>query len=296
MPGQITKETIPGFVQKDIPLNNYTTWNIGGPARYFCEPGSIGQLRQGINFARSSNIDWTVIGNGSNILAPDMGFDGLVIRLGPEFSDGFVGSDDKIELQSGAPLYNLADIANDYGCTCFNFVTGIPGTIGGAVTMNAGAFGHEVSDYLEKVIYLGEFGRIRKMLDPEAEFSYRSSPFQGNDRVILGATFKLDFSDRQPSMKEILATRRSKLPYSGSSAGSVFKNPTSADKTAGEMLDIVGAKGMNIGDAVVSHQHANFIINKGRATAENVQNLIDILLERVYKEFGVTLVTEIEVI
>ncbi len=295
MPTSITRTTRPSFLQQDVYLNKYTTWNIGGPARYFCEPGSISELQRGLDFADETGLNWRVIGNGSNLLISDGGFDGLVVRIGPKFADHVVDGQ-TLDVQSGAPLYKLADVANDYRCSCFNFVTGIPGTIGGAVAMNAGAFEYEVSDFLTKVVYLSEGGEVNERDSLKDFFEYRRSPFLYNGEIVLGAEFRLDRSSEQPSMSEILSTRRSKMPYSLPSAGSVFKNPSHADKTAGEMLDLVGAKGMRVGDAVVSHQHANFILNDGQATAQNVQNLIDILQERVYKEFGVTLVTEIEVI
>lgn len=295
MPKYLSHKVKPGFLDQDVYLNKYTSWNIGGPARFFCEPESVRELRRGINFAKENGLDWTVIGNGSNLLVSDSGYDGMVIRIGPRFSDLSV-KNEFIHVQSGGPLYNLADVANDYGCSCFNFVTGIPGTVGGAVTMNAGAFGHEVSDFITAIAYLNERGEVKHRNDLDGCFSYRKSSFLGGEEIVIGAQFELTQSSQQPSMSEFLSRRRNKLPYSFPSAGSVFKNPSHADKTAGEMLDLVGAKGIRVGDAVVSHKHANFIVNKGNATAKNVRNLIDILVKRVYKEFGVTLVTEIEVI
>ncbi len=295
MPASVTQRVNVGFFQQNISLNKYTTWNIGGPASYFCEPSSISELREGLSFARQRNLDWVVIGNGSNILAPDNGFSGLVIRIGPKFSR-VLTDDGVITVQSGAPLCKLADIANDYDCSCFNFTTGIPGTVGGAVAMNAGAFGYEVGDFLTRVVYVTQEGELKEIKNLGKSFTYRTSPFQDSSKIVLSAQLDLDFSADQPGMSEILSIRRNKMPYSAPSAGSVFKNPAHTKKTAGEMLDIVGAKGMRVGDAAVSHRHANFIVNKGHATAENVRNLIDILLERVYKEFGVTLVTEIKVI
>ncbi|MBS3812547.1 UDP-N-acetylmuramate dehydrogenase [Candidatus Bipolaricaulota bacterium] len=295
MPTSIIEKTRSSFLQQDVNLSKYTTWNIGGPASYFCEPGTIAELKRGLNYADEMGLEWRVIGNGSNLLVADSGFDGLIVRVGPKFADHSVNGD-VLDVKSGAPLYKLADVANDYRCSCFNFVTGIPGTIGGGVTMNAGAFGYEVSDFLTKVTYLSENGEVKEMDVLDDFFEYRNSPFLYSGEIVLRAEFRLDRSSHQPSMSEILSTRRSKMPYSLPSAGSIFKNPSKADKTAGEMLDIVGAKGMRVGDAVVSHQHANFILNDGHATAANVQNLIDILQERVYKEFGVTLVTEVEVI
>lgn len=284
------------IVEKEVPLSEFTTWNVGGPARYFCEPESLDQLRQTIAFAEEFDLETLFLGNGSNLLVSDEGFPGLAVRLGPGFGD-LVKDGDKIRASAGTPLYKLADLASKAGSGCFNFLTGIPGTVGGGLVMNAGAFGSEISDYLIELSYLDPQGGIHEVSRKDVEFNYRSSPFQGGpDKIVLEAEFKLDRDATQPDMSEILELRREKFPYSKPSAGSVFKNPTEVDMTAGQLLDEVGAKGFSVGNAAVSHQHANFILNKGHATAKNIQKLIDILRDRVYKEFGVTLVTEIVVI
>ncbi len=284
------------IIEKDVPLKGFTTWNVGGPARYFCQPESLDQLRKAIAFANEFDLETLFLGNGSNLLAPDDGFDGLAVRLGPGF--GNTESDGNLlRAAAGTPLYKLADIANKAGSSCFNFLTGIPGTVGGGLVMNAGAFGSEISDYLAEITYLGPEGEVHENSGKEIGFDYRSSFFQeGSESIILEAEFELDHQTNQPSMGEILELRREKFPYSKPSAGSVFKNPTEVDMAAGKLLDEVGAKGFSVGDAAVSHQHANFILNKGHATAKNIQKAIDILRNRVYKEFGVTLVTEIVVI
>ncbi|MFB6290723.1 MAG: UDP-N-acetylmuramate dehydrogenase [Candidatus Bipolaricaulia bacterium] len=284
------------FIEKNVPLSGYTTWNVGGPARYFCQPESLNQLRRAIGFADEFDLELLFIGNGSNLLVGDEGFDGLAIRLGSGFGN-LETHGDFLTASAGTPLYKLADAANKAGSSCFNFLTGIPGTVGGGIVMNAGAFGSEISDYLTEVSYLDTRNEVRDISRKEVDFNYRSSPFQDRpDKIVLEAKFKLDPDALQPDMSEILDLRREKFPYSKPSAGSVFQNPTEVDMTAGELLDEVGAKGFSVGDAAVSHQHANFILNKGHATAKNIQKAIDILRNRVYKEFGVTLVTEIVVI
>jgi len=284
------------FIEKDVSLNSYTTWNVGGPARYFCQPKSLDQLRQAISFVDEQGLDHLFMGNGSNLLVSDEGFDGLAIRFGPGFGE-LETDGTTLRASAGTPLYKLADAANKAGSSCFNFLTGIPGTVGGGLVMNAGAFGSEITDYLVGVTYLDKGREIREASKRDIGFDYRSSPFQGkSDKIILEAEFELDLNADQPEMSEILELRREKFPYSKPSAGSVFKNPTEIETSAGELLDEVGAKGFSVGDAVVSRQHANFILNKGHATAKNIQKAIDILRNRVYKEFGVTLVTEIVVI
>jgi UDP-N-acetylmuramate dehydrogenase len=284
------------FIEKDVPLSGFTTWNVGGPARYFCQPKSLAQLRRALQFADELDLETILLGNGSNLLVSDEGFDGLAVRLGSGFGE-MEASGDTIKASAGTPLYKLADAANKAGSSCFNFLTGIPGTVGGGLVMNAGAFGSEISDYLVELSYLGSGGELHEVTAKTVGFNYRSSPFQDcSDKILLEATFELDRNADQPDMSEILELRREKFPYSKPSAGSVFRNPTEIDMSAGELLDKVGAKGFSVGDAAVSHQHANFILNKGHATAKNIRKAIDILRNRVYKEFGVTLVTEIVVI
>ena len=284
------------FIKKDVPLSGFTTWNVGGAARYFCQPESLAQLKKAIGFADEFGLNKLFLGNGSNLLVSDEGFEGLAIRLGASFGN-LESNGNLIKASAGTPLYKLADVANKAGSSCFNFLTGIPGTVGGGLVMNAGAFGAEISDYLTELSYLDPKGQVHEVSRKEVSFNYRSSPFQGGpDKIVLEAEFQLDREARQPDMSEILELRREKFPYSKPSAGSVFKNPTGIEMTAGELLDEVGAKGFSVGDAIVSHQHANFILNKGHATAKNIRKAIDILRNRVYKEFGVTLVTEIVVI
>ncbi len=285
-----------GFIKRDVPLSGFTTWNVGGASRFFCQPGSLDQIRAAIDFANRLDLEILLIGNGSNLLVPDRGFDGLAIRLGPDF--GALEKDGPLlRASGGTSLYKLADSANESGSDCFNFLTGIPGTVGGGLAMNAGAFGWSISDYLNKFSYADLRGEVHERRRTDQSFGYRTSPFQrGSDKILLEAEFELDYEVDQPDMGEILEIRREKLPYSYPSAGSVFKNPPGLDSSAGELLDEVGAKGLTVGGATVSHQHANFILNKGQATAKNIRKTIDILRDRVYKEFGVTLVTEVTVI
>ncbi|MBS3740049.1 UDP-N-acetylmuramate dehydrogenase [Candidatus Bipolaricaulota bacterium] len=292
---QVAEKPKIDLIQEDVSLRSFTTWHVGGPARFFCQPKSTGQVKRAINFANEMGLDIKIIGNGSNLLVPDEGYDGLVIRLGSNLAETEI-NDRSINAAAGASLYKLADITNKAGSSCFNFLTGIPGTVGGGITMNAGAYGREISNYLKGVKYIDGQGEIHEYSHLPGSFDYRNSPFLDSEKIIVGAELKLDYTEDQPKMSEILESRRKKLPYSKPSAGSVFKNPTNCDKTAGELLDRAGAKGLTVGDAVVSHQHANFILNKGHATAKNIQNTIDILRNRVYKEFGVTLVTEVVVI
>jgi len=292
---QVAEKPKTDLIQEYVSLRGFTTWHVGGPARFFCQPKSTEQVKRAINFANEMGLDIKTIGNGSNLLVPDEGYDGLVIRLGSNLGEAEI-HDRSINAAAGASLYKLADITNKAGSRCFNFLTGIPGTVGGGITMNAGAYGREISDYLKSVKYIDGQGEIHEYSHRPGRFDYRKSPFLDSEKIIVEAEFKLDYTEDQPKMSEILESRRKKLPYSKPSAGSVFKNPTKCDKTAGELLDRAGAKGFTVGDAVVSHQHANFILNKGHATAKNIQNTIDILRNRVYKEFGVTLVTEVVVI
>jgi len=295
MVSPITKKTEPNPLQQEVALKDLTTWHVGGPARFFCRPGSTEDLKRAVSFARKRGLDYRIIGNGSNVLVPDRGFDGLVIKFGHEMS-GLEKSGQTIRAQAGASLYELAKFANEAGSHSFNFMAGIPGTVGGGIAMNAGAHGKEISDYLQSVTYIDRQGEIKTASDFHDSFGYRESPFGDGDKIVLEARFEPDHQETQPEMSHFLKSRRERIPYEERTAGSVFKNPPDCNKSAGELLDEAGSKGLRVGDAVVSRKHANFILNKGHATAKNIQNTIDILRDRVYKEFGVTLVTEIVVI
>ena len=295
MVSPITKKTDPNPLQQGVSLKELTTWHVGGPARFFCRPSSTEDLKQAVSFARERCLDYRIIGNGSNVLVPDRGFDGLVIKFGHEMS-GLEKSGRTIRAQAGASLYELAKFTNETGSHSFNFMAGIPGTVGGGIAMNAGAHGKEISDYLQSVTYIDRQGGIKTASDFHDSFGYRESPFGDGDKIVLEARFEPDYQETQPEMSHFLKSRRERIPYEERTAGSVFKNPPDCDKSAGELLDEAGSKGLRVGDAVVSRKHANFILNKGHATAKNIQNTIDILRDRVYKEFGVTLVTEIVVI
>jgi UDP-N-acetylmuramate dehydrogenase len=290
-----TKKTGQELLNRKVALKDLTTWHVGGPARFLCRPGSSDDLKRAVNFARKRGLDYRMIGNGSNVLVPDQGFDGLIIKFGHQMS-GLRKSGGSIRAEAGASLYELAKFANETGSQSFNFLAGIPGTIGGGIAMNAGAHGKEISDYLLSVTYINRQGEINTTSDFSDSFGYRESPFGDNDRIVLEAEFKPNDRETQPEMSHFLKSRRERIPYEERTAGSVFKNPPSCNKTAGELLDEAGSKGLRVGDAVVSRKHANFILNKGHATAKNIQKTIDILRDRVYKEFGVTLVTEIVVI
>ncbi|MBS3765106.1 UDP-N-acetylmuramate dehydrogenase [Candidatus Bipolaricaulota bacterium] len=283
------------LIQQDVSLKKMTTWHVGGPARFFCRPNSLDEIRKAVSFARKHDLDYRIVGNGSNILVPDEGYEGLIIQLGNGFGEIDV-TGQTVRAEAGASLSKLATTANEAGSQCLNFLTGIPGTLGGGVAMNAGAHGREISDYLKDLSYMDEKGEIRKVSDLSEAFGYRESPFRSPGKIVLSAEFELDYDETQPEMSQLLRSRKNKIPYDEYTAGSVFKNPSNHEKTAGELLDEAGNKGLNVGDAVVSHQHANFILNKGHATAKNIQNIIDISRNRVYKEFGVTLVTEVVVI
>ncbi len=283
------------LLKKGVSLKDLTTWHVGGKARFFCRPGSADDLKRAVNFAKGRGLSYKIIGNGSNVLVPDGGFDGLVIKFGNEMSS-LESCGPMIKAEAGASLYELAKFTNESGSQSFNFVAGIPGTVGGAIAMNAGAHGKEISDYLHSVTYVNGYGEIQTVSEFSNSFGYRESPFGDDDRIVLEVMFEPDYQETQPEMSHFLKSRRERIPYKERTAGSVFKNPPNCNKSAGKLLDEAGTKGLRVGDAVVSRKHANFILNKGHATAKNIQKTIDILRERVYKEFGVTLVTEIVVI
>lgn len=284
-------------LQTDVPLSAHTTWRIGGLARFFFSPRSQLQLKQAIRLANREELPWYVLGRGSNVLFPDSGYDGLVIKVGEEIGEMKIDPQKKsLYAQAGVPLQRLALKCKENGFRSFNFLYGIPGSCGGGIAMNAGAFGFRVGDFIERVFFIDEDGVIEEADSSQCNFSYRNSLFLNSERTIIGAKFKLIAESDQPDLEEIRGRRANSLPLGVPSAGCVFKNPPETDASAGRLIDQIGCKGLRRGKAVVSNKHANFILNEGGARSVDVRRLIDIIKDKVYKAFGVTLVPEVTVI
>ena len=283
----------------DEPMSRHTTFRIGGPAKRMAYPSSREQLVLLLNFAEKSGADPLVIGNGSNLLAPDEGLDRLVIDTSAGLSRVEAGgTPGTILAEAGASLARVADFACRQGLAGLEFAHGIPGTVGGAVCMNAGAYGGEMAQVVrEATLLLPEEG-IRTLTGAEMAFGYRRSFLTDHpDAVVLRAEFCLTPGDPaaiRGRMKELLEKRRASQPLEFPSAGSTFKRPEGY--YAGTLIDQCGLKGLTVGGAQVSEKHAGFVINRGGATCADVKELIRQIQERVFAQAGVRLEPEVRII
>lgn len=279
------------------PMSRYTSFKVGGPARLLIEPDSIDNLSKILKFCKEQNEKPVIIGNGTNVLFDDEGTDKTVIRINSKMSKVEFCGNDMIKASSGANLSAVCAKALEYGLSGFEFAYGIPGSVGGAVYMNAGAYGGEIKDIMLFSNHLDSNGEKGSFDSNEADFSYRHSAYCDNDCVITSAVFKGETENPEvikAKMDDVLRRRKAKQPLEYPSAGSTFKRPEG--NFAGALIEQCGLKGKSIGGAKVSEKHAGFIINEGNATAKDIKNLIDFIRETVYKETGVELVPEVKII
>lgn len=271
------------------PLKNHTSFKIGGPAKIFVQPRSV----QGLICALEKFEHARIIAKGTNILAPDEGVDVVVSTLG---LNNYQVDGDLIVSEAGVPLSALCKIAAEHGLSGLEFAYGIPGTIGGALYMNAGAYGGEICDVVEYAqVY--DYNKIIELDRSQMEFSYRSSIFKKTHWIVLKVSLKLKRGDKQiitKSMEEIFRKRIQTQPLDLPSAGSVFKRPKN-DFYVGKAIEELGLKGFRVGDAQISTKHAGFIVNLGSAKADDVKELIKIIQQRVRKNYGVQLEPEVEI-
>ncbi|HIE13584.1 MAG TPA: UDP-N-acetylmuramate dehydrogenase [Desulfotomaculum sp.] len=287
---------IKGRILYGEPLKNYTTWRIGGPAEVLVEPASREDVAAILAFVQEKGLPVTVIGNGSNLLVSDRGVKGVVVRIGEALGRVRI-AEERIVAESGAKLGRVAAIAQAAGLAGLEFSVGIPATIGGAVTMNAGANGASMADVVEAVRII-DYTRGERILDrEELDFRYRWSRLQELQAVGVEVVLKLTPGDPLEIKRRgerHLQKRRLTQPLEFPSAGSVFKNPPG--DAAGRLIELAGAKGLRVGDAMVSERHANFIINLGNAGAQDVWRLIRRVQEMVWSKFGVGLDLEVKVL
>jgi UDP-N-acetylmuramate dehydrogenase len=284
-------------VRINEPLSRHTTWKVGGPADLLVYPRSKEELQRAMAVIYQSGIPWRVIGRGSNLLVRDGGIRGAVIKTGKGIDDLRVEGT-RVIVGGGYSMIRLASMVAKYALTGLEFGGGIPGTVGGAVFMNAGAHGSEVSRVLESAEVLLETGEWIVLSNDELEFSYRTSILQSKLRgIVTEATFRLEEGDRKTiasSLAQFKDRRRKTQPLQYPCAGSVFRNPPGDH--SGRLIEAAGLKGYRVGDAEVSTQHANFIINRGQATAEDVLTLIHHIIRTVEDRFGVSLEPEVQVV
>ncbi|BAF60040.1 MAG: UDP-N-acetylmuramate dehydrogenase [Pelotomaculum sp.] len=289
-------ELLPGRVRAGEPMKKHTTWRIGGPSDVFVEPEGREELRRVVCYASRRDAPLYVIGNGSNLLVADGGVRGIVVKIGKGLSRISIKGN-KIIAEAGARLAGVAAAAGEAGLGGFEFLAGIPGTIGGAVAMNAGANGFSLGNLVEEVLLLDFHGEFCRKTKEEMKFGYRSSIIQKAPLILVEALFSCyprNKEEIREEMERFLARRKLTQPLCYPSAGSVFKNPPG--DTAGRLIEMAGLKGMRVGDAQISTLHANFIVNLGSATARDVLALIEKAREAVLARFGVELKLEVKII
>lgn len=279
------------------PLCRHTTFRIGGPARYYAVPENAAQIKESILFAGEKGLPYITIGKGSNILFSDHGYPGVVIEVGRGMEQIEASEDKRIRAEAGVGLGALAAAAAKRSLAGLEFASGIPGTLGGAVTMNAGAYGGEMKDCLVEASVLDEDGNVQVLSRDALELGYRSSIIQRQQFIVLEAVFQLQEGSREEileRMRELNGRRREKQPLEYASAGSTFKRPEG--HFAGKLIQDAGLRGYRVGDAQVSEKHCGFVINRGSATASDVIRLIEDVQKRVFEMSGIRLEPEIKII
>jgi UDP-N-acetylmuramate dehydrogenase len=289
-----------GMIIEKEPLCKHTTFKIGGPCDWWAEPEDVEDLKKLISFARERKIPYFIIGKGSNVLAKDQGYKGMVIRLSSDNFKTLVSDDQRISAGSGVSLARLSNFAADAGLSGFEFLAGIPGTIGGAIAGNAGTGQGDdkksVAELLEEVEVLDEKGNTRILNKDQLEFDYRSSNLQG--KVVLSARFLLKKDDPlqiKRRMEDLLQKKQQDQELELPSAGCIFRNPQDAGP-AGELIDKSGLKDVRIRAAKISSKHANFIVNLGDASCEDVLILMELIKKKVKDDHGILLKEEIKIL
>jgi len=283
-----------GRVKAQESLSRRTTFKIGGLAEFFVEPRDSADLKLLILAAKSSKVPILVIGAGSNILVSDRGVKAIVLRLNATLFKRISYSRNVMEAGSGLMLGHLILAAGNHGLSGLEFLAGIPGTVGGALAMNAGAWGRSISDLVEKVRVMDYNGTTKTLGRKDIKFAYRRCSLTGY--IILSARLKLVKKTKKEineNIKKFLGYRRNTQDTSLPNAGCIFKNPPA--NSAGRLIDLCGLKGKRIGGACVSQRHANFILNQGNASAGDVLKLMRLIRKRVKDKFKVTLEPEIKI-
>nr|WP_321000620.1 UDP-N-acetylmuramate dehydrogenase [Blautia coccoides] len=276
------------------PMKKHTTFRIGGPAEYYLRPHSVDELRKILHICKRENLPFFILGNGSNLLVSDKGYQGVVIQLWKNMSDIEVDAH-VIRAKAGALLSKIAVVALDNSLAGFAFASGIPGTLGGAVVMNAGAYGGEMKDVLEEVTVMDAEGNVICLKREELNLGYRTSIVKEKGYIVLEAVIRLkkgEASHIKEQMDDFKERRTSKQPLDMPSAGSTFKRPEGY--FAGKLIMDTGLRGFRVGGAQISEKHCGFVVNTGDATAEDVKNLIEEVQKRVREKFGVTLEPEVK--
>lgn len=275
-------------------MSRHTTFRIGGPADFFLVPENADEIKKIIAVCKEKNVPYFILGNGSNLLVSDRGYRGVVIQLDRNFGEVKVEGTE-IHASAGALLSTIAVAARRASLTGFEFAGGIPGTLGGAVVMNAGAYGGEMKDVLRKVMVTDQSGKVFEIPAEELQMGYRTSIIKTAGYIVLGAVLSLkegNLEEIKMLTRKLSEQRTSKQPLEYPSAGSTFKRPEGY--FAGKLIMDSGLRGYRVGGAQVSEKHCGFVINTGDATAEDVRSLMKHVTEIVYAKFGVTLEPEVK--
>ncbi len=282
-------------ILENEPMSKHTSFKIGGPADYFVKASSIDEIKFVLKLCEKNKIPLTVVGNGTNLLVSDKGIRGIVLK--PELNDFKVKrikNSAKIVIGSGFPVGKLSNIALKEELTGIEFLSGIPGTVGGAIRMNAGAYGREMKDVVISTKYMEKDGKIKKIDLNQHKFKYRDSIFSKLDVIILETTLELQYGVKQEisdKINEYMKSRIEKQPLNLPNAGSTFKR-TKTNITA-QMIDECGLKGYRVGDAAVSEKHAGFVVNLGKATCKDVIQLTEYIKQKVKEKFNQDIELEI---
>ena len=283
-------------VLMEEPMKYHTTFRTGGTAEYFIKPKSVDEVSKVMELCKEYSLPYYVIGNGSNLLVSDEGFRGAVIRIGREMSDiQFEGN--QVIAKAGVSLAFLATEVCKRGLTGFEFATGIPGTLGGAVAMNAGAYGGEMAQIIQSAVVLDQSGQIRELSLEELKLGYRTSVIQKEDYIVIEA--RMEFKpgvqgEINSRCAEFKKAREEKQPLEYPSAGSTFKRPEGL--FAGKLIMDAGLRGSSVGGAQISEKHCGFLINRGEASAKDIVQLMKQVREEVYNQYGVTLEPEVRLL
>lgn len=285
-----------GQILLDEPLKKHTTFRVGGPAKYFCLPRTWEQLAAVIRTCGEFEENYYIFGNGSNILVSDQGYQGVVIQLFQNWN-GVRIEGTRLYADAGALLVKISHLAARKGLAGLEFASGIPGTIGGALVMNAGAYGGEMKDIVQEALVLTEGGELLRLSGEQLELGYRTSSIARNHQIVLEAILELKQGDKisiEARMKELKEARTEKQPLKYPSAGSTFKRPEGY--FAGKLIMDAGLRGFRVGDAQVAEKHCGFVINRGNATAKDVLDLVTHVQKEVRNQFGVELELEVKLL
>lgn len=290
------KELNIGNVKENEPLANHTTMKIGGPADLFIEPSSIENIKKTMELINEHQLKWTAIGRGSNLLVSDKGIEGVVIKLGSGLAEVEI-NDNEVKVGSGYSLVSLSTQISRKGLSGLEFASGIPGSVGGAVYMNAGAHGSDISKILTKAHILFADGTMEWLSNEEMRFSYRTSLLQKErPGIVLEAIFQLKKGDKDIIFAEMQKNkdyRKVTQPWNFPCAGSIFRNPL--PNYAGKLIEDAGLKGYSVGGAKISELHGNFIVNTGNAKASDVLALIQHVKDTIYQLNQINIETEVEI-